>query len=29
MAEQYVGRLVPDSYRKPGAANPVKYTWKA
>jgi hypothetical protein len=25
--ESYVGKLVPDEYRKPGAANPVKYTW--
>lgn len=24
----YVGKSVPDEYRKPGAANPVKYTWK-
>ena len=24
---QYVGKRVPDAYRKPGAANPVKYTW--
>lgn len=24
----YVGRRVPDEYRKPGAANPIKYTWK-
>ncbi len=23
----YVGRRVPDEYRKPGAANPIKYTW--
>lgn len=23
----YVGKRVPDEYRKPGAANPVKYTW--
>jgi hypothetical protein len=26
---QYVGKRVPDKYRKPGAANPVKYTWGA
>ena len=26
--ELYVGKRVPDEYRKPGAANPVKYTWK-
>jgi len=25
--EQYVGKRVPDEYRKPGAANPIKYTW--
>ncbi len=25
--ESYVGKRVPDEYRKPGAANPVKYTW--
>lgn len=24
----YVGRRVPDEYRKPGSANPVKYTWR-
>lgn len=24
----YVGKRVPDEYRKPGAANPVKYTWR-
>ena len=24
----YIGRRVPDEYRKPGAANPVKYTWR-
>lgn len=23
----YVGRRVPDEYRKPGSANPVRYTW--
>jgi uncharacterized protein len=23
----YVGKRVPDEYRKQGAANPVKYTW--
>ena len=27
LAKQYVGKRVPDSFRKPGAANPVKYTW--
>ncbi len=25
--ELYVGRRVPDEYRKKGAANPIKYTW--
>jgi len=25
--EQYVGKRVPDEFRKPGAANPIKYTW--
>ena len=23
----YVGRAVPDEYRKRGASNPIKYTW--
>jgi len=23
----YVGKRVPDEYRKPGASNPIKYTW--
>lgn len=23
----YVGKAVPEKYRKPGAANPIKYTW--
>lgn len=23
----YIGKRVPDSYRKRGAANPIKYTW--
>lgn len=27
IAQQYIGKRVPDSYRKRGAANPVKYTW--
>ena len=22
-----VGKRLPDDYRKPGAANPIKYTW--
>ena len=25
---QYVGKRVPDEFRRPGAANPIKYTWK-
>jgi hypothetical protein len=25
--KMYVGKRVPDEYRKPGAANPIKYTW--
>lgn len=28
MKTLYVGKRVPDEYRKRGAANPVKYTWK-
>jgi hypothetical protein len=24
----YIGKRVPDEYRKRGAANPVRYTWK-
>jgi len=24
----YEGKRVPDEYRKPGAANPVRYTWR-
>ena len=24
----YVGKRIPDSYRKRGAANPIKYTWR-
>lgn len=27
IAKQYVGKRVPDVYRKRGAANPVRYTW--
>jgi uncharacterized protein len=23
----YVGKRVPDNYRKPGASNPIRYTW--
>jgi uncharacterized protein len=28
LTEQYVGCRVPDQYRKPGSANPVKYTYR-
>jgi uncharacterized protein len=28
LQQLYVGKRVPDAYRKPGAANPIKYTWK-
>ena len=28
LAQCYVGKRLPDSFRKPGSANPVKYTWK-
>jgi hypothetical protein len=28
LADQYLGRRVPDEYRKPGSANPIRYTWK-
>lgn len=28
IAREYVGFRVPDEYRKPGAANPIKYTWR-
>ena len=24
----YVGKRVPDAFRKKGAANPIKYTWE-
>jgi uncharacterized protein len=27
LRRRYVGKRVPDEYRKPGAANPIKYTW--
>jgi hypothetical protein len=27
ISDLYVGKLVPDEYRKHGAANPIKYTW--
>lgn len=26
--QRYVGKRVPDDYRKPGSANPIKYTWR-
>ncbi|MCC5851120.1 MAG: hypothetical protein JJU29_23770 [Verrucomicrobia bacterium] len=25
--KEYAGKRIPDRYRKPGAANPIKYTW--
>lgn len=28
LRQEYVGKRVPDELRKPGAANPVKYTWR-
>jgi hypothetical protein len=28
VARLYLNRRVPDEYRRPGAANPIKYTWK-
>lgn len=28
IAALYVGKRVPDEYRRRGAANPIKYTWK-
>ena len=28
LVQKYVGKRVPDSYRKRGAANPIKYTWE-
>jgi hypothetical protein len=28
ISKLYVGKRVPDEYRKPGAANPIKYTWR-
>ena len=27
IAELYVGRCVPDEHRRPGAQNPIRYTW--
>jgi uncharacterized protein len=27
ISKLYVGKRVPDEYRKPGASNPIKYTW--
>ena len=29
LRQMYVGKRVPDSYRKAGAANPIKYTWRS
>lgn len=29
IAKLYVGKQVPDQFRKRGAANPIKYTWSA
>jgi hypothetical protein len=26
--KNYVGKRVPDRYRKPGSSNPIRYTWK-
>lgn len=28
VSELYVGKSVPDQYRRRGAANPIKYTWR-
>jgi hypothetical protein len=28
LRDLYVRKRVPDEYRKPGAANPIKYTWR-
>ena len=28
LQEQYVRKRVPDEFRKRGAANPIKYTWR-
>jgi uncharacterized protein len=27
LRRRYVGKRLPDEYRKPGAANPIKYTY--
>lgn len=27
LQQTYVGKLIPDEYRKRGASNPIKYTW--
>ncbi len=27
MKRLYIGKRVPDEYRRRGAANPIKYTW--
>ncbi|MGH9045399.1 MAG: LEM-3-like GIY-YIG domain-containing protein, partial [Acidimicrobiales bacterium] len=28
LSRLYVQKRVPDDYRKPGSANPVRYTWR-
>jgi uncharacterized protein len=28
LRDPYVRRRVPDEYRRPGAANPIRYTWR-
>ncbi len=28
LSKLYIGKKVPDSFRKKGASNPIKYTWK-
>ena len=28
LSKQYMSKRVPDEYRKQGAANPIKYTWR-
>jgi uncharacterized protein len=28
IASLYIDKRVPDEYRKRGASNPIKYTWK-
>jgi len=27
LKQRYLGKRVPDEYRRPGAANPIKYTY--